>query len=202
MNQLCKICFEPIHNGDLKHYLFVDDCICYRCRSQWVYKPLVNKINNYKVKSFYLYEKGFKDCIIQYKECYDEALKDIFVYRIKWLIKIRYFSYTLVPLPSSDYAIAKRGFKHVNQMFEILNMPMKDLLIKEKDIDQRLKNESFRKEMIDNIKLKENVVVPKKVLLVDDIITTSATMQGAIKAIEGKAKKIRCLAVASSLKSK
>ena len=174
MNQ-CKLCHDNIYNGTLYHYLFTNDIICYKCRKLWNYKPTTIKRYNIKIRSYYTYEST-RHAIIQYKECYDESLYDIFLYRILWDIKLRYIGYTIILAPSSNKALNERGFNHLYLIFKCLNMPILDVLYKISNKQQKTNNYQDRKEIINDIKIKKDIVLPKKILVVDDIVTSGGTI--------------------------
>ena len=69
-------------------------------------------------------------------------------------------------------------------MFSTLHLRQLDLFEKVSDFDQKNRSVEERMKMSDNIVLKKNCVVPKKILLVDDTITTGASMLGALRCLK------------------
>lgn len=198
----CKLCNDVINNGSFYHYLFIDDVLCAQCRMKWHRKTHVTNLEGHRIISFYEYNDALQEAIIQYKECYDEALKDIFLYRLKWFLKIRYYGYTIVLIPSSGVALERRGFNHLSLIFDCLDMEVADILMKEKDLKQVRSSSTKRKEMRGNIVLKKDVMIPNKVLLVDDVLTTGNSMLGAIDAIKKDVTALRAVTIAYNVLGK
>ena len=194
----CKLCNEQINNGPLIHYLFSEDKLCYKCRNTWDFKYKAFKINNIKAESFYLYHSGFKDSIIQYKECYDEYLSDIFLYKLKHYINIKYYGFTIVLTPSSNSAYTKRGFNHLKQIFKHTNLNIVDILEKTDDLTHKhlTLKERFH---TNNIKLKDNIIIPNKILLVDDVYISGNTINNCINALNNSNTTIKVLTLSHNI---
>lgn len=103
----------------------------------------------------------------------------------------------MVPMPSSVEKVHERGFKHVNLIFKGLKLNMLDCLEKNSNQKQVYSTKSQRTQMISSIKLKPNMDIPKKILLVDDVCTTGSTLKGALEAMEGRFQKCKILVVAT-----
>ena len=193
----CLLCDKDKLDNDVFD-MFSEDLLCHECRSKWEKKEIVFKYEGVKLRSSYLYNDAFADSLLQYKECYDEALKDIFLYETKNRLKRLYKGYTLALIPSSNKKIEERGFSHLRLMFSSLNMPIIEPFIK---IDERIQkgtNVEERKKIITSIKLKEGVELPKKLLLIDDVITSGATLSSSIACLESYRGKIQIYTVSYS----
>lgn len=175
--------------------MFSEDPLCFDCRKLWKPYQGRRKIEGIPVNILYDYRSGYSSALIQYKECGDEALKDIFLYpyisRIRW----KYRGYTLLLMPSANEKVRQRGFDHLKEMFACLNMPMMSPFEKRREIDQKGGSRSRRSEMSGNIILKEGSVLPEKILLADDVITTGSTLRGALRCIDMQKHRIRILCV-------
>ena len=97
------------------------------------YYALIVEVNGYKkdiklgpyiVKSSWEYNDAFRSTLIQYKECYDEALKDVFLYPTRKKIRNYLRGYTLILMPSTKEKLEERGFSHLKFMFSSLKLPM------------------------------------------------------------------------------
>ena len=120
----CLLCDREMQQGSLKDILFEEDVICEACRSKWERKKIDFRLDGIRVRSDYVYNDAFSECLIQYKECCDEALKDVFLYPIRKQLRKRYRGYTICLMPSSTKKLAMRGFNHLAGMYENLGMKM------------------------------------------------------------------------------
>jgi ComF family protein len=180
----------------IANYLFNKDIICDVCRSKMNLKEKIIMIEGIEVRSIYEYNEEMKNLLLQYKEGYDEALKDVFMYKYLNKFKRVYKGYTIVMIPSSNRKIKERGFNHISEIFEKSGYEIVDILQKVTDVSQKDLNYENRLKMKDNIELKEGGIIPDKVVLVDDIITTGSSVIGAYRTIEKKCKEIKVFCIA------
>ena len=190
----CKLCNDTnLNKLSLWDYLFNEDVICDACRKRFIKDHRYIYIYDMKIESFYLYSEGFKEAILQYKECFDERLADIFAYKIRKYIYYKYKGYTICIAPSSNSKIKLRGFNHLYKMCESIGLPIMDIFVKDDNYNQFNKS-FFEREMIKNhIRLKGNIELPNKILLVDDILTSGATMKKMYNLVKNKGKIIKTL---------
>lgn len=193
----CKYCFKSIENGSTVLDLLANhDVICPVCRRSLTTSKKKFYIQKIKVNYVYVYDDFFSSLLVQYKECMDEALADVFLYTKRWWLLLRYQGYTLVPMPSSVEKIKERGFHHVARMFENTSLQQCDCLEKISSQKQAFLNKKDREKMKFNIKCKENMTIPKKILLVDDVCTTGNTIKGELQALSVYNCKIKIFVVA------
>ena len=85
-----------------------------------------------------------------------------------------YIGYYLVLMPSSKDNLKRRGFNHLLEIFNNLNIKMiEDLLIKKDNVDQKKLNKKEREKHKDFIGANDLLRISgKKILLVDDVIST------------------------------
>ncbi|MEG0408773.1 MAG: phosphoribosyltransferase family protein [Bacilli bacterium] len=93
--------------------------------------------------------------------------------------------------------MAERGFNHVIKMVEQTKLPICDCLLKTENIKQAFLSKTQREKMKKDIKIKPGMSIPKRILLVDDVLTTGNTMMGALEALQGIDVKIKILVVAN-----
>ena len=82
-------------DGDFIDILENDDPLCHRCRSNLNRVKFRMKFHGYKLYASYVYDDAFAKILVQYKECFDEALKTVFLYPFRWWFMIRFFGYTV-----------------------------------------------------------------------------------------------------------
>ena len=200
----CKICFNEIKDASFYSFFSCNNIMCEECFSK--FKPIFKtfKIDGITGLAIYEYNAMMKDLIFKFKGCYDIELKDVFLSRYLWFLKIRFKGYYLVPVPSYIDEDLKRGFNHVVETFSRLDLPMLNIIKKAKKHKQA---KSKKKERINAQKnfeiLDVNVVNGKKILIVDDVYSTGSSVSAAIKLIrKGKPKRIDVLVVAKNILKK
>lgn len=199
-NNICKICFKNINNYSI-HNIFFNEIICENCYKEM--NPLfINfKLNNIKSLAIYEYNQKIRELLYQFKACKDYELKDIFLNKFLFYLKLKFKNYYLVFAPSFKDHDKDRGYNHVKEIFNTLNLKYIDCLIKTKDIKQANLTFKERENIKDYIKIENYTNLKnKKILLVDDVLTTGNTLKACIKQIEEKKpKKIRILVMAKRI---
>lgn len=190
----CIYCDKLVNTYSFKSIFLKEDFLCVECREKLVCKKKVMNINGYDIEIFYKYDGMFKNLLIQYKECYDEALKDVFLYDIKEYIEFKYHDYYLCLVPSSQNKLKQRGFNHLELMCK--NIKLKRIKLKMiNDISQQNKNYNDRKLMENNFVYSGEKV--DKVLIFDDVLTTGSSITGAINALKPYTSKIKIIVLSA-----
>ena len=179
----CLYCDKEIKKETLATLFIQEDYLCIDCRNKLKVNRKNIKLNGLNIETLYNYDEGiFKDVLIQYKECFDEALALTFLYLLEDYIRFKYHGYGILFVPSSKEKMDLRGFNHLELIFQniklkrVTGIKMKDSLIQEG------KNYDERKKMIDNYIYDGKKI--KKVLIVDDVLTTGSSILGVYKAIK------------------
>lgn len=194
----CLLCLKEMGKGSIRDILWEEDLICEECRRQWERKDIRFQMDGITVRSDYVYNKAFSSCLIQYKELCDEALKDVFVKEVRKKMKRRYHGYTLCMMPSSNSKVQARGFHHLQGMYESIGLPILDPFEKIDERDQKKAGRQQRQMMMKDIRLKEGIDLPKKIVLCDDTITTGSTLKGALACIDRARHKIQIYCVSAN----
>lgn len=162
------------------------------------------KIEDVEGISIFYYDGFVKDEIFLYKGCEDYELKDIFVQPFKNELRLLFYDYLVVPIPSYIEDDEKRGYNHTIEIFKALNLAILPCIVKIKNVKQKELNYEERQKIGEVLKFDEKYCIKnKKILLVDDIVTTGASMKAAIKILKNNgAKKIKILCVAKRMLEK
>lgn len=143
------------------------------------------KVDTYQATAIYEYNSFIRKLIYQFKGCYDYELKDVFLECYYRFIKLHYYSYYIIPIPSYEPDDEERGFNHVQEIFKTLGLKTLNILIKKEKHKQATSTLKERNEVHKVLAIKKPINLSgKKVLIVDDIYTTGATIKSAINLIE------------------
>ena len=126
-------------------------------------------------QAIFVYNQAMKDFFSRYKFNGDYILRKVFASILRdFLINYKDYHFLLIPLSSERYA--KRGFNQVAGLIEATGLSYLDVLGKREEKASSSKNRSERLATELPFFIKEGVTVPKKILLIDDIYTTGATV--------------------------
>ena len=193
-NSLCPDCqleFEPISSPICQlcckksQTSPCSDCLYWESQGKEVHHQALYHYNDKMMEYFSLY-----------KFHGDYLLKKVFANEVK-LALLSHKGFTIVPIPISDQRQEERGFNQVTAILEAAGLPYLPLLKKEHSRKQSEKKRSERLKTEQIFHLDDHYPVPEKIILVDDIYTTGATIQLAKALLMKKgAKTIKTFSVA------
>ena len=190
----CIYCDWIKSKTNFSSLILKEDLLCVKCRRLLPIKRKIIDYKEIKVESFYDYDSLFKSLLIQFKESHDEALKDVFTYYLDDYINYRYFDYKIVFVPSSNKKINERGFNHLELIFSNLKQERINGLVCIDELIQEGLNKNERS------KMKNNYIYEgpnyKKVLVLDDVVTTGSSLIGVYRALKKKVCLIKLLSLA------
>lgn len=197
IENVCLCCGKKLRlECSLLEMIYVDDVICKSCRNRLMPYPKRLKLGKYDAFGIYPYEGFAREMMIQYKEYNDEALKSIFLYQQIKELRKKYHDYVIVPIPSSKENLAKRGFDQVSEIFSFLGLPIRHVLEKTQNVSQKELDYKERRNIYKILSIKNTVEIEnKKVLLVDDILTTGNTLKAAIRLLEPYCKRVDVIVI-------
>lgn len=203
--KVCKICLKeltPDEEDNLFSCIHSELNICFSCLNGL--KPVFKTIIFHDVELTYIYEYDvvIQNLLFLFKGQKDYALKDIFLTPLINELKIKYHGYVLIPIPSSKEHENERGFSHIKEMFGVLNLPFIDILKKEENIKQSSLSRKERWENRENIVYNgEKIKAGLKILIVDDVMTTGATLTSSLRIVKKfNPKKIKILIMSKKVK--
>ena len=197
----CLYCDEDYNkNSGIFHILFSKDPLCEKCRAKLKLKRHYIKVNNFKLECFYEYDEFFRSLILQYKECYDEALYPVFLYNLKRYLEMKYHGYTVVWVPSSKSKLLERGFDHMELMLKNIKLKKLNALYQSQDIDQKNKSFKERKAIQQSISLKAGLILPDKILLIDDVVTSGNSITAAYNLLKNEVTELKVLSLSCTKK--
>ena len=170
----CEICDTPIKQGNL---------ICDHCK---------NKKKERHFKKLYcpfIYDGYVRKSLLQFKSDGAKYLGKSFANHIAELLISNQVEFDLiVPVPSHKDTIKKRGYNPAyvlaEELSKITQIPFEDVFYKtRKTKNQKFLDYNQRQENLDNsmILLNKSIVKAKNILIIDDIITTGATIESCAK---------------------
>ena len=150
--------------------------------------------------ALYEYSEFIKKQIYLFKGCYDYEMKDIFLNLFIKELKIYFKGYKIIPVPSYKKDDELRGFNHVVEVFKQMGLKVYQIIEKTAHFKQAEKSAKERQSIKKYLQLNTDKSLKKdRVLIVDDIYTTGATINAAIKLVETlDPKEIRVLVLAKT----
>lgn len=164
--------------------LWINNSVCSSCLAAFKVDFFVRKIEGVAIRSIYTYNDQFRETLYRFKAQGDIELAGVFIDNYKTYLRLKYRGYYLVPIPSARQRDKERGFNHVEEVFKRLGLPLMCCLIKKVDFKQSDLDYEARQQVIDKLEVIDGQQIRgKKILLVDDLVTTGATIKAALKLV-------------------
>jgi competence protein ComFC len=187
---LCKVCGRPFQEME-ESYRRGEHCLdCVRWEEDENWNDLLRQN-----RSLYLYNDWMKEVMALYKFRGDHKLSEVFRRRWVKLYQAACTSHCLiVPIPLSEERLYERGFNQSAVLAEFLGKPVHNLLERHRTEKQSQKTRKERLETDQLFRMKSEVRLEgKSVLLIDDIYTTGTTLRHAARVL----KEAGCVSVSS-----
>ncbi|GGE28872.1 ComF family protein [Streptococcus himalayensis] len=168
-----------------------EDVLCSDCQ-EWEKKGEM-----IEHQACFRYNQAMKEYFSTYKFQGDYALHRVFARTFSRALKPYQKEFTLVPIPVSSHRFQKRGFNQVTAFLEGAKLSYSDLLEKEDSLAQSSKTREERLQTQQVFSIRDLKNLPEKILLIDDIYTTGATLHLAKKLLlENGVKRVRTFSLA------
>lgn len=176
----CLICNKVIEE-DFTSLICEEKNVCSDCYKCFKIRNDKFIIDGVEGEVLYYYDEFFKSVLYKYKGCGDYALKDVFLEYKKNELRKRYRKYSIVLAPSNKEVEIRRGFNHLEGVFESLKLPILKCFKKTKLWKQSDKKLNERRGIHKIIKIDKSCLNGvKRVLIVDDILTSGSTIRSLI----------------------
>ena len=162
-----------------------EELVCSKCLDQFEITFFSRRINGVNALSIYQYNDVFKEVLYRYKAKGDIELAQIFLFPYRYYLKFKYEGYIIVPIPSTKEGNENRGFNHVQEAFKCLGLPFMNCVQKKIDFKQSDYDFDERQKVKEKLLIEDgNQLRNKKILIVDDLMTTGATVKAVISLIQ------------------
>ncbi|MFP8781973.1 ComF family protein [Planococcus plakortidis] len=190
MEVVCQPCrkeFSKITEHGCRICSKEGEAICPDCR-YWEengYRELIQSGT-----SLYRYNDAMKDWFHQYKFLKDVLLAQVFAKDLREVLKNE--RGVVVPIPLNEEKLRERSFSQVDELLLAAGIPYSHLLEKcGETLGEKTRQERMATKQLFRL---NGRVVPKQLVLVDDLYTTGTTMRQAAKTLqEAGAESIRIL---------
>lgn len=194
-NRQCLICHKELNQETSLFHLLSPRSLCLDCLNKFEIVSQNTHLLGYSTYILYHYNEFFRKTLYQYKALDDYALKDVFFENFPEIKKV-YKKDVIVIIPSSQKDNARRGFCPNEEIVKTISKNIFTGLYKNKEYKQTKQKD--RSQVHKHLSIRQGAFLTNKnILIFDDVMTSSHTLQAAIKLVEKyHPKRIRVLVLA------
>ncbi|NLA78850.1 MAG: hypothetical protein GX845_04800 [Erysipelothrix sp.] len=194
--QLCLWCVRPrYHDACTWDLLYHHPYLCNACAA-YIKKPIHFHMGALPCTGMLEYDLDVASWLFRYKEDCDVVMAPSFFYGFKRRIK-KHKDWVFVMMPSSASKTKERGFHPLHSMLQPYAKNISWALFKETDAKQTTLPKSLRQHVQIGIDpLQRASLTNKKVVLVDDVMTTGSTMSAAYALFKDITPHVKCMVFA------
>lgn len=207
---ICELCQAPLR--EQTRFVLCTACLAklpfqYLRRQEILLKEGGHQL---RVHTVFLYEAKIRQLILKLKFGQRPRIaEDLALFAAHLIVKNQLSFQGIVPLPLSPKRERERGYnqagKIAQKLAQILDLPYLDNFLYRSHSGQRQALLKTKAERIDNVKnsfsyrplYPSNFYLGKKLVLVDDVITTGASLSSASQVLSQRGYKVEALAIAS-----
>jgi ComF family protein len=169
--------------------------ICTECRREWIPHYYKTHVPNVIVHSALLYTPTASKILLAAKENSIQGAEDLLISAITHVLRRANFKspyFQLVPIPSSKSTQRRRGRSFMVEMTkrisQEIDLPINDCLqLTRRVADQSGLTRDQRKSNLEGaFSLKPGAIIRGDLILIDDVVTTGATLSEAARALNSQ----------------
>ena len=169
--------------------------ICTECRREWIPHYYKTHVQQLKVHSALLYTPTASKIILAAKENSIQGAEDLLISAITHVLNKAHLNshyFQLVPVPSSKVSQRRRGRSFIvdltQKISQLIDIPINDCLqLTRRVADQSgLTKDKRRTNLAGAFSVKPGAILRGDLILIDDVVTTGATLSEAARALNSQ----------------
>lgn len=162
--------------------------ICSQCRLSWHPHIYRTHVDNLLVTSSILYSPIAARILVAAKESNQRSADILIIDAIRHILenfKGDTANLTFIPMPSSRYAMRKRGRNFMEFVCEELDISYSNILFHQRRVQDQsgLNAQERRLNLVGAFALEKSVRIYGDIVLIDDVVTTGSTLREARRAL-------------------